>query len=150
MISIPSNLLEDIFAHARREAPHEICGWLAGFAGESGKTQPASPKPRRERSVELIYPVPNASEGPKARFVMEPEAQLSAMRKIRELGLELVGTYHSHPRSPAHPSERDRELALYPDLAHLIVSLSDGEARCFRISEGKNIEMKVERKPRLV
>ncbi len=129
MISITSDLLEGIFAHARSEAPDEVCGWLAGRDGE----------------IEETYPVPNASERPKTRFVMEPEAQLSTMREIRELGLELVGTYHSHPKSPARPSGRDRELALYPGLAHLIVSLSDADVRCFRITETGISEVAVER-----
>lgn len=92
---------------------------------------------RRDALVEMVYPVVNVAEEPKARFVMEPEAQLAAMREIRDSGLELLGTYHSHPGSPAYPSERDGELALYPALAHLIVSLVGGrpDFRCFRITE---------------
>lgn len=124
MIHIPENLLEEIFAHAKHEAPNEVCGWLAG----------------KSREVERTYPVVNASETPRTRFAMEPEAQISAMKRIRESGIEIVGTYHSHPRSPAHPSESDLELALYPDICHLIVSLSQGEARWWRISESGVME----------
>lgn len=136
MIHIPSELLEDIIAHSENEAPNEVCGWLAG----------------KEDTVEKTYPVPNVAPGPKGRFVMGPEGQLSAMRDIRDSGLELVGTYHSHPRSPARPSEADKNLALYPRLAHLIVSLAgmEPEFHCWRITEEKVVEIKTEWGERLV
>ncbi len=100
--------------------------------------------------VERVYPVPNAAEGPTSRFVMEPESQIAAMREIRLSGLEVVGTYHSHPGSAARPSEKDRELGLYPELAHLIVSLAEFQPtfRCWRISEDGVFE--VERGGRVV
>jgi len=88
MLVIPEPLLDRVLASARSEAPEEVCGWLAGEGGR----------------VKRIYPVPNVAE---SGFRMHPEAQLSAVRKIREAGLDLVGTYHSHPRTPARPSARD-------------------------------------------
>lgn len=131
MIFIPEDLLEEIVAHARREAPNEVCGWLAGKGNE----------------VKSIYPVPNAAADPRTGFRMDPEVQLSTMREIDDLGLELTGTYHSHPRTPPFPSARDRELAAYPEAVHLIVSLAapEPEIRCYRV-EGKafpNVEMVV-------
>lgn len=121
MILIPEELLEAIIAHARREAPNEVCGWLAGGRNE----------------VRRIYPVPNVAEDPHVGFRMDPEVQLSTMREIRELGLELTGTYHSHPRTPAAPSARDGGLAAYPEAVHLIVSLAapEPEVRCYRVEE---------------
>ena len=121
MIVIPKELLEAVVAHARREAPNEVCGWLAGKGNE----------------VERVYPVPNVAEDPRAGFRMGPEIQLSTMREIRESGLELTGTYHSHPRTPAVPSPRDAGLAAYPEAVHLIVSLAapEPEVRCYRIQE---------------
>ncbi len=121
MIELPANLLASLIARSRREAPDEACGWLAGMAGR----------------VERIYPVPNAAENRRSRFVMDPEAQLRSMREIRSSGLELTGTYHSHPATSPRPSTRDRQLALYPDCAHLIVSLASREpdVLCYRIDE---------------
>lgn len=140
-IHIPETLLEEILTHAKREAPNEACGWLAGRNGrfeESGKRKPEGMRP--DTLIEKTYPVPNASETPRTRFVMEPESQICAMREIRNSGLEIVGTYHSHPKSPARPSESDLELALYPDIPHLIVSLSEDESRWWRISESGIME----------
>ena len=122
MIEIPEDLLEAVIAHARRDAPNEVCGWLAGEGNE----------------VKSVYPVPNAAEDPRTRFRMDPEVQLSTMREVDELGLELTGTYHSHPCTSPFPSARDRELAAYPKAVHLIVSLaaSEPEVRCYRV-EGR-------------
>lgn len=120
MIVIPEELLAAIVAHAREEAPQEVCGWLAGEGYE----------------IRRAYPVPNVAENPRVGFAMDPEMQLSTMREIRNVGLELTGTYHSHPRTLPVPSPRDQSLALYPDAAHLIVSLARGAAdfRCYRIT----------------
>ena len=121
MIELPERLLAEVVAHARRGFPDEVCGWLAGRAGR----------------VERTYPVANAAEDRRSAFVMQPEAQLRAMREIRESGLELTGTYHSHPKTPPYPSSKDRQLALYPDSVHLIVSLANAEPelRCYLITD---------------
>ena len=118
MLVIPETLLDEIVALARDEAPGEVCGWLGGEGGR----------------VLRVYPVPNVAEDPKSGFRMDPEAQLRAMREIREAGLDLTGTYHSHPRTPSEPSVRDLQLGLYPDCLHLIVSLAAGgpEFQAFR------------------
>lgn len=120
MLVAPNKLISEVIAHAKRGAPEEVCGWLAG---------------RKDRAIRA-YPVPNASKNPDLGFEMEPEAQLRAMREIREAGLDLTATYHSHPRTPAEPSAYDLVLAAYPNSIHLIVSLAgdESEARCYRIT----------------
>lgn len=117
---MPGELLQKILAHACYEAPNEVCGWLAGEGEEIGE----------------VYPVPNVAGDPRTQFFMEPEAQLHAMREIRDRGLDLIGTYHSHPRTAALPSVRDRKLATYAEAAHLVVSLTPPgpEARLYRIT----------------
>ena len=71
-----------------------------------------------------VYRVPNTAEEPARNFTMEPEGQLASMRKIREAGLDLTATNHSHPRTSAEPSARDLALAAYPGSFHVIVSLA--------------------------
>ena len=135
MIMILEELLETVIAHAREGVPNEVCGWLAGEGNR----------------VRRVYLVPNVAEDPRATFRMNPEIQLSTMREIKDLGLELTGTYHSHPRTTAFPSAKDRELAAYPRSLHLIVSLAtdEPEVRCYRISEEGSapIAMKILRLP---
>lgn len=120
MIWLPANLLAAMVSHARREVPREVCGWLAGKDGR----------------ITRVFPVPNVAEDPMTRFLMEPVAQVRVMRRVAAMGLDLVGTYHSHPRTSATPSARDRQLAAYPEIAHLILSLSNPEPEigCYRIA----------------
>ncbi len=61
------------------------------------------------------------------------------MKDIRNSGTEFIGIYHSHPHSDAYPSKRDIDLAFYPEVSHVIVSLKDEKApriRSFKIVEG--------------
>ena len=129
MIEIPRRLLHSVIANATESATYEVCGWLAG----------------KGVRVREVYPVPNVAEEPRVSFSMDPEAQLSTMREIIVCGLELTGTYHSHPTTPALPSLRDRRLAYYPESSHLIVSLVNPcpEVRCYRISQKGYKEIKL-------
>jgi proteasome lid subunit RPN8/RPN11 len=48
-----------------------------------------------------------------------------------------VGIYHSHPKSPAEPSQTDINLATYPHWRYVIVSPeSDPVVRVWRIVDG--------------
>ena len=97
----------------------EICA-LIGGSGTSPRT---------------LYPVANVAGDPRQAFLMEPHAQLQAMREMRTAGEHLVGIYHSHPEGPAQPSETDRAQAAYPDVLYFIAALSPdrrgGELRAF-------------------
>ena len=76
-------------------------------------------------------------------FFMDPREQLKAMKEIRNLGLEMVGIYHSHPETDAYPSAHDVELAYYPEVSYVIVSIRNKNKpsiRSFKIEEGKVAE----------
>jgi len=112
-----------LVAHARAEYPNEACALLAG----------------RDDTVERVYALPNAEASP-TFYVVEPKAQLHAMNEMDDLGLDLVGIFHSHTFTEAYPSRTDIQLAAYEDAAYLIVSLADLDApvlRAFRIRKGK-------------
>ena len=70
------------------------------------------------------------------------ELDAKSLFRVNELddeGFE-VGVYHSHPRSPAEPSQTDINLASYPHWTYLIVSLQNGDApvvRGWRIADGR-------------
>lgn len=55
---------------------------------------------------------------------MDAEEQIRAMRHMRLAGETLIGIFHTHPDSPAAPSAKDRELAAYPGVVYLILSLA--------------------------
>jgi [CysO sulfur-carrier protein]-S-L-cysteine hydrolase len=123
MLEIENHHREALVAHARAEFPNEACALLAG----------------RDEVAERLYALPNAEASP-TFYVVEPKAQLRAMTEMDDLGLDLVGIFHSHVATDAYPSRTDVELAAYPDAAYLILSLADPEApvlRAFRIRDGR-------------
>lgn len=129
MISLSKELFIQIGKHCKEELPDEACGILAGKAD----------------SVEKAYAMINADKSPE-NFIMDPAEQLKVMKELRNLGLEMVGIYHSHVASEAYPSARDIELAFYPEARYCIVTLkdkNDPRMRAFRIKEGKITEEEV-------
>jgi proteasome lid subunit RPN8/RPN11 len=56
---------------------------------------------------------------------MDPNEQLAAVKDMRANGLVPLGNWHSHPESPARPSEEDKRLAYDPTVNYLILSLMD-------------------------
>jgi proteasome lid subunit RPN8/RPN11 len=113
--------LDAIVTHAREAAPAECCGVLLGTG---------------EAVVEAVR-TRNVAVEPCARFVVDPKDHIDARRAARTRGLEVVGFYHSHPRSPAAPSETDRAEATYPEQLALIVSLvaEPPEVGLFRLDQ---------------
>ncbi len=106
MIIIPSPIYKKMIQHCLREKPNEACGLLAG----------------KNQQVKDIYSMTNIERSPETYF-MDPREQLKVKKEIRKKGLKLAGIYHSHLNSPPYPSEKDLELAFYPDTPYLIISL---------------------------
>ncbi len=129
-LRLPKEFADSIITQARSEHPNEACGLIAGTNGEATK----------------LFRMTNAERSP-VIYRMEPKEQLRVFNQIDEEGLELVGIYHSHTRSPAYPSATDVVQAYYSDAIYLIVSLRDEDApdlRGFRITDGKVTEIDLE------
>lgn len=110
MIEIPRAIHEDIIAHARSGFPLEVCGILGGH----------------EKTVTAVYRMTNTDQS-NEHFMMDPKEQFSVIKELRNAGLTMLAIYHSHPETPARPSEEDIRLALTPDVSYIIVSLADPE-----------------------
>jgi len=125
-LRVARGVLDAIAAHAGREAPRECCGMLIG----SGVT------------VTEAVAARNIAENP-ARFLIDPQDHIDAIRGARRHGLAVLGFYHSHPHSSAVPSETDRAEANYPDHLYLIVGLESEtpEIRLFRLTDGNFLEL---------
>jgi proteasome lid subunit RPN8/RPN11 len=123
MIFIPSSILDAILTQARNELPDEACGLLVGKLSEVVKQ----------------YPLTNIDHSPE-HFSFDPKEQFQVLREARSQGLRIIANYHSHPKSPARPSEEDIRLAFDPDIIYIILSLQDREnpiIKAFSIQEGK-------------
>ena len=108
---LPLTLKNHMLDHALETPEIEVCGLLAGKSLE-----PVS-----------LYRIPNIALDPATTFYMEPQAQVAALKIMRESGEELCGIYHSHPTSEPFPSRRDLQQAAYPGAAYLIVSLMNSK-----------------------
>lgn len=106
---LPRDLRDRIVADAERTPAVEICGLLAG----------------RGTRCTAAYPVLNVSPDPEIAFYMDPQGQIDAMGSMQASGEEMLGIYHSHPRTEARPSARDIAGAAYPGVAYVIISLCD-------------------------
>ena len=117
---------DDIVAHAREAAPAECCGLLVGVGEVVTSTI---------RTKNLS---PDAN-----RFELDPGEHIRARRELRSRGLEVLGFYHSHPRTPAVPSATDLAEALYPEHVYLIVSVraEPAEVRLYRLGTDRFEEL---------
>ncbi len=72
-------------------------------------------------------------------FSFDREEQFDIVRKARSEGLEIIANYHSHPVTPARPSQEDINLAYDPDISYLIVSLvgDEEDIKSFTIKESE-------------
>jgi [CysO sulfur-carrier protein]-S-L-cysteine hydrolase len=120
---IGRQMLDEIVAHAREEAPNECCGMIGARDGRAAK----------------LYRTRNAEASP-LRYVVHPQDQFRVMEEMDERGEELAAIYHSHTGSAAYPSQTDINLAEgWPDPLYLICSIADPdspEVRAFSIREG--------------
>ncbi len=112
---------DDVIAHAREALPAECCGLLVGKGAailEAVRTRNIAASP--------------------SRFEIDPEDHMTARRTARHRGLEVLGFYHSHPRSGATPSATDLAEASYPDHLYLIVSVlaEPADLRLYRLVAG--------------
>lgn len=106
-----------IRADAERSYPDECCGAMFGpRAGE----------------VVVAMPLENVTTGERRRrFLVGVEEYRAVERRADEIGMPLLGFYHSHPDHPAEPSAFDLEHA-WPNLSYVIVSVLRGRAGVMR------------------
>ena len=122
MIRIPHAIHDDLIDHARSGFPLEVCGILGGT----------------DTTVSAIYRMTN-TDASNEHFMMEPKEQFTVVKELRANGISMRAIYHSHPESPARPSEEDIRLALTPGVSYVIVSLQKPDQpviRSFRIADG--------------
>jgi proteasome lid subunit RPN8/RPN11 len=118
---VPTHILERMLAWAKAHVPVEACGILAGRNGK----------------VEKLYEMTNVDNSSN-HFMMDPKEQFAVARDVRSEGLEMLGVYHSHPKTPARPSEEDIRLALTPNVTYVIVSLQNPDKPVIRGFAFKN------------
>lgn len=129
-MDIAPDLLEQVLAHARSEAPNECCGVLAVQPANDGT--PA-------RAV-AVHPATNTAASP-LRFEIDGLEVQKLLDEIEGAGHEMGCIYHSHTRTAPYPSQTDINFAAnWPGVEWLIVGLADPaspEIRSYLIEEGR-------------
>jgi len=119
-MKITKGILEKIYEQAEEEAPLEACGYLAGKGG----------------FITSHYKMTNVDKS-ETHFSLDPKEQFQVAKRVRADGSDLIAVYHSHPASPARPSEEDIRLAHDSSIIYVIVSL-ENENRTFGAFTIKN------------
>ena len=121
---IQQNVIDELIAQARQDAPNETCGYLMG----TGDT------------VTENYWMENIDHSPE-HFAFAPKDQFAALRYAREHGLKILANWHSHPASPSRPSQEDLRLANDPSIRYAILSLHEGiHLNSFKILNGEVVD----------
>ena len=131
VLELPLSLRSQLEAFSAARYPHEACGLLLG---------------RRSSSSAIVTHVREArnieAERPHERYDLDPADHFAAEELARELDLEVVGIWHSHPDRAAQPSESDRAQA-WTGWSYVIVSATAGssaEIRSWRLMDQRFVE----------
>ena len=131
---LPSTLIEEMVAHARRDHPDEACGVIAG---------PDYDTPSR------FIPMVNAARSP-TFYEFDSGDLLRLYRDMDDRDEVPAVVYHSHTATEAYPSRTDVAYASEPDAHYVLVSTretgnADGpyELRSFQIVDGQITEEEV-------
>ena len=125
-LKISATIIDGINQHVEAAYPEEGAGFLLGVDGE----------------VREILSLPNAREDEARhnRFLITPEDYMRAEMKAMEMGVDLIGVFHSHPDCPNTPSEYDREWA-QPFFSYVISRVDNGKVvshRSWRLVEDRS------------
>jgi [CysO sulfur-carrier protein]-S-L-cysteine hydrolase len=119
IVSLTESVRAAIEAQALAASPYECCGLLSG----------------KDQLISAAHPLRNEADRPLTNYFASPEDMFSAMRRMRDAGHQMLGIYHSHPRSKAYPSPTDVQMAFYPEAIYFIISLEPQiELRAFKIN----------------
>ncbi len=123
-MKIKKNIIDEIINHAKKDAPVEACGYLAGKDGV----------------INRHYELTNMDKS-EEHFAFDPKEQFATVKDARNDGLEVCAVYHSHPQTPARPSTEDIKLAYDPNISYVIISLANGQedVKSFKIKNA-NVE----------
>ena len=114
MIRVSPEAWAVIERHLEHAYPKEGCGVLLG-TGDGGN-----------RDATVAIPCRNAYVGEQAdRFQLDPEEQLAAEHRARDLGLSVVAVFHSHPDCDAYFSATDLKYSC-PWYSNIVVSVRNG------------------------
>jgi proteasome lid subunit RPN8/RPN11 len=132
--TIPASVVEQIEASAKAGSPVEQCGLLVG-----------RPDTREILSQIGMINVDQSED----HFTIDSREQFKATRSLRGSGTDIVGSWHSHPFSPARLSDEDLGFAQDETALYAVLSLMDPEhaaLNVWQVAEGipKRVELRIQ------
>jgi proteasome lid subunit RPN8/RPN11 len=122
-IEISPAQVKIIYDHAENIYPEECCGILLGkIVGNSKTVVEVIPTINAWETTALDEP----ERTKHSRYTIPSQDIFQAQKRSRDIDLDLVGFFHSHPDNPAIPSTSDRSQA-WEFYSYPIVSLIDGK-----------------------
>lgn len=124
MIIVKPEAWREMWEHCGTEAPNEACGALLGYPGE----------------VHGVLPMTNVSSAPLVSYDVDPLEMVALYGTVDAVGgpVDVLGFYHSHPRTGPDPSDADLVLA-HPGTLYVVCSLVTETVVGFR--DGKRVEV---------
>lgn len=117
ILELSGKILEDIRVHGESSYPEEGAGLLLGKVNGDYK-----------RVISIIkYSNAREDNARHNRYLLTPQDYLHGEQEASNLGLDVLGIFHSHPDHPNRPSEFDREWAM-PWFSYVITSVQTGNA----------------------
>jgi proteasome lid subunit RPN8/RPN11 len=104
--------------HGEETYPHECCGVLLGKSSEGANTVEQAVRAGNTRT-----------DSAHNRYQIAPQELIRIQRQGRDLGLDIVGFYHSHPDHPAQWSKTDFAEAHWLGCSYVITAVEGGEAK---------------------
>jgi len=130
-VKIASTMLDEIVAHAVRDAPNECCGIVAARSGQAT----------------VVHVTENLAASP-FRFEVDGPELFRLLDSIESDGGELGAIYHSHTRSDPYPSQTDVNFSSgWPGVEWIIVGVDkqgETDVHSYLIDDGLISEVELE------
>ena len=117
---VPVLVYRELVAQAITEQPNECCGLLGGVVEICTATTGMALRVGR---VVKRYSLVNEAHSP-VEFYQDGKGLFEATRDMRNLSLDTLAVYHSHPLSPPVPSKKDLAMNWSTEVVNVIVSLA--------------------------
>ena len=116
--------------HAVNEKPNESCAILFGIVDD------------QKTIVKEIFLTKNIDESP-VNFTISNEQLIKCYKTAEEKKMEVVGIFHSHPNSQAHPSSTDKKFMHINPVVWVIYSGITNEFKAY-VLESNVLEILIE------
>ena len=117
---------QELVKYAESEKPYESCAILIGNENESNWI------------VKKLFLTENIEKS-RVTFTISPDEEFRVDQIAKESKMEIVGVFHSHPESEAHPSVTDKKFMRVNPFPWIIYSGVTKEMNCF-ILENENVK----------